>query len=801
MIKSLRVSAILFFAFLCSVVTAQNFNLTLEAVKSYGSEKLSNIWGYVDKQGNEYALVGAANGLSVVNVTNPKSPVEVKKITGPGPCTWREVKTIGDYAYVTTECGSVGLQIVDLSGLPGNTNLPVATWAPTISGKKLATIHALDVEGTRLYLYGTNIGNGGALICDVASNPMQPTYLGKYDTKYVHDGEVRGNTAYFGHIMDGYFSIVDVTNPASPVLQATQITPTAFTHNTWTSTDWKYLFTTDENSNSFLAAYDITNVGNIKEVDRVQVTPGSGSIIHNTYTINKGGNDYSVVSWYKDGVVIVDCGNPANMVVVGWYDHYAKSGNGFEGTWGVYPYLPSGIILASNIEDGLYIYTPNYVRACYLEGTITDAITGNPINAADVSIQTTLVQENSNSAGFYATGYGNSGTYNVVYSKSGYVPQTVSVTLNHGVVTVQNVQLVPMTPFSVTGRVANSWNNVGVPSAHVRLVSSSNTFDTITDANGFYTIPNFYGGTYEITAGKWGYINKCTSNVYVMPNPGLPTMLIDSGIYDEFTWNFGWVRTGNATDGLWVRGEPVGTQVQNPGDCNPEYDVNNDCTNECYVTGNGGGNSGDDDVDGGATIITSPTFDLRYYANPRLDYYRWFYNGGGNGGPNDSLRVYITNGTQTVMLENVQGNDPNKSKWYYRQFYLKGVIPFTATMKIIVRAVDYGNGNIVEGGIDKVRILDSLMTNVSEQQTGSIVAAYPNPFVESITLEYSLFGSLKANAKAVVTDLTGREVMFIPVDSNYGSFTLNAALNEGVYFVRIINGDEITPTYKIVKIK
>ena len=39
---------------------------------------------------------------------------------------------------------------------------------------------------------------------------------------------------------------------------------------------------------------------------------------------------------------------------------------------GEYILLPSGTIVASDIDNGLYVLSPTYIRACYLEGTITD---------------------------------------------------------------------------------------------------------------------------------------------------------------------------------------------------------------------------------------------------------------------------------------------------------------------------------------------------------------------------------------------------------------------------------------------
>ena len=239
-----------------------DFNITLGGKLPY-STTLSNLWGFVDTLGNEYALVGAADGLSIVNVNVPSAPVQVAFVAGSqAGCEWREVKTIGRYAYVTSECGTLGLQCVDLRNLPG-TNLPTTFWHPTILSTQLKTIHALDVEGNKLYLYGHNISNKGCIIADVTANPMNPTYLGVYNSDYVHDGEVRGNTGYFGHIYNGFFSVTDVTNPNAPVDVQTQSTPGLFTHNTWTSTNQNYLFTTDEVSNSYLSCFDISNLNNI----------------------------------------------------------------------------------------------------------------------------------------------------------------------------------------------------------------------------------------------------------------------------------------------------------------------------------------------------------------------------------------------------------------------------------------------------------------------------------------------------------------------------------------------------------
>ena len=41
------------------------------------NQDLNDIWGYVDHEGKEHALVGCANGFSYVDISNPANPQEV----------------------------------------------------------------------------------------------------------------------------------------------------------------------------------------------------------------------------------------------------------------------------------------------------------------------------------------------------------------------------------------------------------------------------------------------------------------------------------------------------------------------------------------------------------------------------------------------------------------------------------------------------------------------------------------------------------------------------------------------------
>ena len=453
------------FLLLASLVTAQNVNVKLRSQLKYSGQTLANICGYVDKTGKEYALVGASKGTSIVDISNPDAPKEVKLVTGP-TSEWREIKVRGDYAYVTTEGGG-GLQIINLASLPTASGITDKSWTGNGAAANLTSIHALHIDKNFVYLYGSKLLKEGAIVADI-TDPNNPVYVGNYQSTgsgrvpYVHDGYVRNDTLYACHIFGGFVDIIDFRDKKNPKVLGLVHTPTNFSHNSWLSENSKYMFTTDENKSSFLTAYDISDPANIKEVDRIQSNPGLNSIVHNTHIIKVNGHEYAVTSWYRDGFTIVAVDRPGNLVQVGNYDTYPSgSGEGFNGDWGVFPYFPSGNIVVSNIEDGLYVFTPTYQPACYLEGTVTDSITNLPINAATIEVVNTTLKEITKASGKYATGMAApGGTYTVKYSATNYITKTLNnVTLSSGVLTLKDVKLLSK---SYNGISENELANVSI---------------------------------------------------------------------------------------------------------------------------------------------------------------------------------------------------------------------------------------------------------------------------------------------------------------------------------------------------
>ncbi|MCC6281718.1 MAG: choice-of-anchor B family protein, partial [Saprospiraceae bacterium] len=478
---------LLFCAFLpvlllsASQILAQNYNLQLRSTLDFPGQTLANVCGYA-QDGREYALVGASQGLAIVEITNPSLPVLLIQIPGPNNL-WKEIKTYSHYAYITSE-GGQGLQIVDLSALPDTTlDSHFYTGDGLIEGQ-LDKIHALHIDTTKgfLYAYGGDLFGGGAKVFDLNTDPYNPTFAGKFDQlNYVHDGFVDNDTLYACHINDGILSIVDMQDKSNPELLGTVETPARFTHNSWLLSDRKHILTTDEKFPSFVTAYDISDPTDIQETDRIATTvDGNSAIGHNTHILN----DWAITSYYVDGVTIVDAHRPSNLIQVGRYDTYLGEGQ-FDGCWGVYPYFPSGAVIASNIPNivdnptgKLFVLTPTYVRACYLEGSVKSSCTDQALIGVTVTINSDdpLAFTETKNDGSFKTGQPTPGNFTVTISKDGFIPQTIAVELAPGAVTDLQVILDPVTAYSIVGTVLDAQTGAVIPNVPVSIASVLETY-------------------------------------------------------------------------------------------------------------------------------------------------------------------------------------------------------------------------------------------------------------------------------------------------------------------------------------
>lgn len=439
-----KYSILFFFIFTLPLFSQENFNLELVSNFDY-NPLLADVTGYVADDSTEYAIVGVFTGFSIVSLEDPENPEEVLFIPG-NNSIWRDMIAYGDFVYGVADVGQDGMVIIDMSGAPNN--IEYEFWRPELTVNNqtnfLNRCHNIHVdENGRAYLSGCNLNNGGILIIDVDTDPLNPEFLGAAPPIYSHDNYVLDNIMYSSEIYAGEFAIYDVADPTNVINLGSQNTSSNFTHNAWPSDDNTYLFTTDEVANAFVDAYDVSDPNNITLLSsfRPKTNEGEGVIPHNAHYHN----GYVIVSWYTDGVVIIDAHRPENMVKVGQYDTFQGSPGGFNGCWGVFPFLPSGLILASDRQNGLFVLEPNYIRASYLEGQVTSATTGGNIPNVEVEILDDFPNGKTTGAdGLYKTGIPKSGTFDVKFSHPDYIEKIVEVELEAGEITELDVELQPI---------------------------------------------------------------------------------------------------------------------------------------------------------------------------------------------------------------------------------------------------------------------------------------------------------------------------------------------------------------------
>ena len=100
---------------------------------------------------------------------------------------------------------------------------------------------------------------------------------------------------------------------------------------------------------------DVSNPNEINVNTTFLSNVDSESIAHNLIIKD----NYVYVSHYHDGLYIWDISDPSNPVVAGSFDTYLpEDHSSYRGAWGVYPLLPSGNILVSDMQAGLFVLSP-----------------------------------------------------------------------------------------------------------------------------------------------------------------------------------------------------------------------------------------------------------------------------------------------------------------------------------------------------------------------------------------------------------------------------------------------------------
>lgn len=324
-------------------------------------QRYNEIWGYAT--GNrEYAIIGSVLGIHFIDVTDTADIHEVDFVAGryQGDVIHRDFKNYRNYLYVACDEGPSSFQIVDMQYLPDSVHVVYDDASLVIRSHNVW----LDTSSQRLYCLAVHTGDGGfkSMTMYSIADPELPVYLAEYmnaGISHVHDAYVRNDTAWLNCGFDGFYYEY-FADPQNPVhLGSLQFYPDqGYNHSGWLTPDGSYYVMADETHGM--------------RMKMIEMTPGPNQLsFHDLF--NSGGNQYSIphnqiirdqyvyVSHYHDGLQIFDISDPDNVIQAGYYDTYpgpaTDTGNAsYAGAWGVYPLLPSGKILVSDMQTGLWVF-------------------------------------------------------------------------------------------------------------------------------------------------------------------------------------------------------------------------------------------------------------------------------------------------------------------------------------------------------------------------------------------------------------------------------------------------------------
>ena len=175
----------------------------------------------------------------------------------------------------------------------------------------------------------------------------------------------------------------------------------------------------------------------------------------------------------------------------------------------------------------------------------------------------------------------------------------------------------------------------------------------------------------------------------------------DASFEDDFNSDTGWSVYAGAGTGNWTRVTPT----QGGFRCDPGSD--SDGSGMCFVTGN----SADEDIDDGTTILTSPALDASEAAAV-LSYDFWYNNGSNCNGADPQNDIFIIeisddDGTSWNELETVGPTGPEVNGGWFTRNWAVADIPDVSpsdTMRIRFTVGDLNAASIVEAAVDAVKI-------------------------------------------------------------------------------------------------
>ncbi len=705
-----------------NVTLYQNIDLA-----TLGSNSGNDCWGYVSPSGREYAIMGSSNKVTFVEITNPASPVIVGSVGHPSSA-WSDEKVYGHHCYVVNE-SSGGIQVIDLSQIDNGT----VTLANTLAWPAASHNVAVDTTSGFLYSLGANDAfnasiNGGAPIAFDLSDPANPVLAGMFDgpnSDYSHDAQIvtyttgpyAGEQILFGFSAGLGVDIVNVTDKENMFLISRSPYPgVSYCHQGWTG-DLQYLYVDDEQDESSgqtptvrTMVFDITDLAAPQLVNTF--TNGLAVIDHNLY-VRDG---YIYEANYRSGLRIYCAEDPVNPVEVGHFDTWpGPDAFDFDGAWSVYPFFPSGTVIVSDIDRGLFILDVSAALSETTLGVLTFTFPDGQPGFIDPAGGTTIRVR--------------------VTGACGSVPVPSTTTLHYD---------------AGAGFVSVPMQQVGLDLYEASLPA----FDCFTEISYYISAEDDTGDFFTIPP------DAPTKSFDVLVATGTSPLLSDN-----FETDMGWTAVNaGATAGNWERGVPVNDPLW---DYDPFSD--SDGSGQCFLTMNQSGNT---DVDDGAVRLFSPMLDLS--GGPITISYDYFLRMTIPDGI-DALTVEInTSGGIGPWTPIAQHLTDGGLSWRHHEITQANLdtagVVLSASTQLRFTANDADPQSIVEAGLDAFEILavecvpcpspDGDMDE-SGQTTGADVQPFVNALLGTPSASELCHGDFSGNGALGTEDVAGMVVALL----------------------------------------
>lgn len=738
-------------------------------------EHASSIWGYTDPAGIEYALLGTAEGLRIYSLEDPRKPIE-RYFVKASNSSWRELKTFQDRAYVVTE-EKDGMLIVDMSKAPDTfTHRFVKNYigenGDTVLVERTHTIF-IDEDGF-IYLAGSAPIGYGCTILDASKDLDQPTFISAIDSIYFHEVHVYENKMYAAELWDGLISVWNVVDKKLPIRITDAPTAEQFTHAAWIEKDRKILYTTDERTKAPVEVWDVNNPSSIRKISEYKLFPRekNKTIPHNVFHHGR----YLFVSWYTEGVRILDTKDPRNLIEVGYYDTYLQNDLGFHGCWSVYPYFKSGIFIASDIENGLYVMEFDQNKAAFIEGKVYNKNTNEAVINASISVSVLdhEVFSNSDLNGKFKTGFSEEGQVFINVSKAGYKNYQAVIIIKRDSIFNLDIPLEPLPTHPLFVEVRDNKTNEIITNADIRIFNNDFEYNNLSKATTEATFQNIIEGNYQIACGKWGYLHSIISD-YQIDKENSIQILMDRGYQDDFLFDYNWTQITDDTKVKFKKGNF--SELKTPFSNYPTKDMNDDIGKECYYTNNY------EEIDdpwklNGTLQLYSPWMNFSGYSEAEISYNAWAYGGGAGR----FSKIFVVSPHDTTLVEDVPENfrgefNPRtnftynmsgKSKDSIRLLFHLYNPPQTASTEISMKAT-----------LDKFLAKGTQITSIKENQTGSFVI-FPNPTNGHLHIE----NKSNETSEFKLLNLMGINLLEIRIQSNEERKLVLDHLPSGLYIIQ-----------------